>query len=338
MTTRTPLSLLFVLALCGGCAAPVGGDAGVDGAAPWSSVVPLDHGRPGLDRVGDLRFLGALDLKGEGVGGLSGLWVDTDGARFVAIGDTGLVGTGRLDYDAAGRLGDVRDLRVRPLAVEEGVSARKRRTDAEDLTRLPDGGWLVTLERDHRLLRYPAGDNGPEGTPHPVPVPPTVAEETPPNGGLESLTRLADGRFLTIEEGEDGGDQNRRAWVTRSAALPERREDWLPLTYRSAPRHRATSAAPLPDGGALVLERRFSLLGGWSSRIVRVAAADLRAGAVIDGRELARLEPPLLNDNFEGIATRPGPAGETRVYLLSDNNFSPLQHSYLALFALGRAP
>jgi hypothetical protein len=214
----------------------------------------------------------------------------------------------------------------------------KRHVDAEELIRLPDdgpeGGWVVAFERDHRLLRYAAGDTGPQGSPVPVPVPPTVAEQSPPNGGLESLARLADGRLLTIEEGEEDGVQARRAWVTRTAGLPQRRDDWLPLTYRAAPRYRPTGAAALPDGGALVLERRVSLLGGWSSRIVRVPAAALRAGAVIDGEELARLEPPLLNDNFEGIATRPGPGGETLIYLVSDDNFSPLQRSYLVLLAL----
>ena len=57
-------------------------------------------------------------------------------------------------------------------------------------------------------------------------------------------------------------------------------------------------------------------------------------GAVIEGEELARLESPLVNDNFEGIATRPGPAGETLVYLISDDNFSSLQRTYLLQFAL----
>lgn len=332
MTTRKKtLSILLLLVLAGGCAAMVGGGRP---AAPHAAV-PLDRDRPATATAGALVFRGALELAGDGgIGGLSGLWVADDGGRFVAIGDNGRVASGLLEYDAAGWMIGVADPRARPLAVEEGLTGKKRRTDAEDLTRLPDGGWLVAFERDHRLLRYPAGDAGPEGAPGPVPLPPTVAETAPANGGLESLTRLADGRLLTIEEGEDGADRQRRAWLSRGAAAPQRSADWLPLTYRTAPRYRATAAAPLPDGGALVLERRLSLIGGWSARIVRVPAESLRPGAVIDGEELARLEPPLLNDNFEGIATRRGPGGETLVYLISDDNFSPLQRTYLALFAL----
>lgn len=353
MTRKTILSVFLLLALSGGCAAVVGAGGGpghpqIVTAAP----VPLDRDRPGKAAVGPLRFLGALDIAGgDAVGGLSGLWVAPAGDRFVAIGDTGLVVDGRLDHDGGqdpgGRLIGVHDVQARPLAVEEGVSHRKRRTDAEDLTRLPDGGWLVTLERDHRILRYPpggnGGDDGPQGRPSAIPLPPGVAEDAPENGGLETLTRLSDGRLLTIEEGADDGRQERRAWVTRDGipgdGVPRSAADWQGFTYRAAPRYRPTAAAPLPDGGALVLEREVSLLGGWSSRIVRLTRHQLRAGAVVDGEELGRLESPLLNDNFEGMATRPGREGETLVYLVSDNNFSSLQRTYLALFALpGPAP
>jgi hypothetical protein len=335
---------LLLTALSGGCAAVVGaGGRSGDPEIVTAREVPLDRGRPEKAAVGPLRFLGGLEIVGgDRVGGLSGLWIDPAGERFVAVGDTGLVVDGRLRIDAGGRLAGIAEVRARPLPVEEGVSRRKRRTDAEDLARLADGSWLVTLERDHRILRYSAGDRGPEGTPTPLPSPPGM-EDAPENGGLEALTRLSDGRLLVLEEGEDDGRQERRAWITGAGitgvgspkdAVPRSAADWQPLAYRAAPRYRPTGIAPLPDGGVLVLERRVSLLGGWSSRLVRVAPQQVRTGAVIEGEELARLESPLLNDNFEGIATRPGPAGETLVYLISDDNFSSLQRTYLLLFAL----
>ncbi|KAA0582346.1 esterase-like activity of phytase family protein [Azospirillum sp. B21] len=335
MTMRKMLAWgLLLTALSGGCAAVVGAGGGArEPEIVTARQVPLDRGRPEKAAVGPLRFLGGLEIVGgDRVGGLSGLWIDPAGERFVAVGDTGLVVDGRLWTDAAGRLAGVAEVRARPLPVEEGVSRRKRRTDAEDLTRLTDGSWLVSLERDHRILRYSAGDHGPEGTPTPIPLPPE-AEDGPENGGLEALTRLPDGRLLVLEEGEDDGRQERRAWIA-DMAVPRSAADWQPLTYRAAPRYRPTGIAPLPDGGVLVLERRVSLLGGWSSRLVRVAPQQLMAGAVIEGEELARLESPLVNDNFEGIATRPGPAGETLVYLISDDNFSSLQRTYLLQFAL----
>lgn len=343
MTIRqTVVWSLLLVALSGGCAAVVGAGGG-EPESVKAAVVPLDRGRPGKLAVGPLRFLGGLDIAGgDRVGGLSGLWVDPAGDRLVAIGDTGLVVDGRLQTDAGGRLTGLSEVHARPLTVEEGISRSKRRTDAEDLTRLPDGGWLVSLERDHRILRYKGGDRGPEGTPTPIPLPPGM-DSAPENGGLEALTRLPDGRLLVLEEGKDDGRRERRAWITKLGitklgvtgdGVPRSAADWQPFTYLAAPRYRPTAVAPLPDGGVLVLERWVSLLGGWSSRLVRVAPRQLTAGAVVEGEELGRLEPPLVNDNFEGIATRPGPAGETLVYLISDNNFSSLQRTYLLQFAL----
>lgn len=336
MTSHAKIGAAALLLLViGGCVAVIDEPA----ATPQASPVALDRFRPTANRVGALTFRGALDLtRVGGAGGLSGLWVAPDGGRFVAIGDTGLVASGRLEHNADGRLVSALGVKIRPLLVEEGEGVEKRRTDAEELLHLPDGGWIVALERDHRLLRYASGEDGPNGIPTPVPVPPMVAEDSPDNGGLESLTRLADGRLLTIEEGEEDSErdatQPRRAWVTASPGVPTQRTDWLPMGYRSAPRYRPTGAAALPDGGAVVLERRVSLLGGWSTRIVRIPANALRAGAVINGEELARLERPMLNDNFEGIATRPGPNGETLIYIVSDDNFSGFQRTYLALFSL----
>lgn len=335
---------LLLTALSGGCAAVVGAGGGSRDPEPVAAkAVPLDRGRPEKAAVGPLRFLGGLEIAGgEWVGGLSGLWVDPEGGRFVAVGDTGLVVDGWLQTDAAGRLTGIAEVRARPLPVEEGISRRKRRTDAEDLTRLADGGWLVSLERDHRILRYSGGDRGPEGTPTPLPLPPGM-EHALENGGLEALTRLNDGRLLVMEEGADDGRQERRAWIAGTGAsgaglpkdaVPGGAADWQPLAYLAAPRYRPTGVAPLPDGGVLVLERRVSLLGGWSSRLVRVAPQQLRGGGVVEGEELARLEAPLVNDNFEGIATGPGPAGGTLVYLISDDNFSSLQRTYLLQFVL----
>lgn len=331
---------VLLLTLAGGCAAMAErGDEPTE-----AKPVPLDRERPTVERVGGLLFRGALDITGlNGVGGLSGLWVSADGARFSAIGDTGLVASGRLTHSADGRLTGVQDVQARPLPVEEGVASSKRRVDAEELLRLTkadgtEGDWIVAFERDHRLLRYPQDRRGPAGVPTPVPTPTGVTDGSPENGGLESLAQLADGRLLTIEEGEEDTLRDptrpRRAWVTASPGVPRQEADWLPFHYRSAPRFRPTGAAPLPDGGALVLERRVSLIGGWSTRIVRLPPTALRAGADATGQEVARLEHPLLNDNFEGIATRPAPGGGTLVYIVSDDNFSPFQRTYLALFLL----
>jgi hypothetical protein len=81
-----------------------------------------------------------------------------------------------------------------------------------------------------------------------------------------------------------------------------------------------------------VLERSFSLLlGGFGARLVRVAANAFAPGAVVEGRELARLRPPLLADNYEGIAATLAPDGTQLLWLLSDDNFMSLQRTSAAL-------
>ena len=106
------------------------------------------------------------------------------------------------------------------------------------------------------------------------------------------------------------------------------------MSYRPGPGFKPTSAALLPDGGVLVLERRFTLLGGLAIRVVRLSADEIKPGARLTGEELAFFRPPLAIDNMEALAVRRGPAGETLVYLMSDNNFNPIQRTLLLHFAL----
>src|SRR5690606_28950199 len=93
----------------------------------------------------------------------------------------------------------------------------------------------------------------------------------------------------------------------------------------------------LPDGSLLVLERRFSLLGGLGAQLRLVPAAQLGEPG---WRPLpvARLEPPLTVDNFEGLAVAGRGDEPPLVYIVSDDNFSPLQRTLLLQFRLLPAP
>ena len=104
------------------------------------------------------------------------------------------------------------------------------------------------------------------------------------------------------------------------------------------PQSSYTSFQPSPSATKtppqLLVERRFTTLGGLSLRLGIIPAASVRPGARLESREIARLLPPLTIDNFEGIAAWRGPKGETLIALLSDDNFSPLQRTLLLLFEL----
>jgi hypothetical protein len=73
----------------------------------------------------------------------------------------------------------------------------------------------------------------------------------------------------------------------------------------------------LPEGDLLVVERRFPPIG---TRVVRIDRADLEGRGPLHPEELATIEPPLTDDNFEGIEVRRDEAGRTLVYLISDDN------------------
>ena len=48
------------------------------------------------------------------------------------------------------------------------------------------------------------------------------------------------------------------------------------------------------------------------------------------------IETPQFTLNLEGIAATHGPRGETLVWLISDDNFNPLQRNILLLFELAK--
>lgn len=328
------MTALLALGLTVACAA----DSAVPPAPATVRAVVPDHPAPGAEggavRLGGLTYHGGIHIRGAGIGGLSGLSVSGDGQRFTAIGDRGHVVRGRLSYGPGGTLAGASDLGVQPLA---GIHAKglKRGADAEDLLRLPGGDWLVSFEGTPRLWRYGPDMGRADVVPVPVPVPADTAT-SPANGGLEAMTLFADGRMLVLEEGEDDGTPARRGWL--APRVPASAGEWQRVTYRARPGFRPTAAAALPDGGLLVLERHFSLLGGWGARLVRVPAAAVRPGGVLDGREVAEFGPPLPLDNYEGLSVRSGADGRLYVYVVSDDNFSPLQRTLLLLFTLDGWP
>jgi hypothetical protein len=279
------------------------------------------------DLPGPLRPLGGLviDAAALGGGGFSGVHLAPD-LTLTLISDRGHWAEARLLLDGLTPIG-LQPIRHGPLRDEAGKPIpRGFAADAEALARLPDGTWLVAFERRHRIRAYRRLD-GPGAY---VAAPPGL-DNAPPNGGLESLAVLPDGRLFAIAETFSPPDRAelRHAWL----GAPGR---WMPLYWQPAPGFHPTDAAILPDGRALVLERRFSLLGGFSARLVMTAPDALRMareGAVLRGETILMLDDaPLPSENWEAVAvTRFG--DQTLVALISDDNESVLQRSLLLLFA-----
>jgi hypothetical protein len=316
---RRGLLLAAPALLVGGC-----GQAQVATLPPARPLAlpPLPGSR--LEPLGGL----VLDNAVLGFGGLSGLHLGDD-LRLTAIADVGRWMSARLVLDPQLRPQGLAELRSGPL--RDGAGAPLPRGfsgDAEGLARLPNGEWLVSFERWHRLRRYARID----GPAQYVDAPAELAE-APGNGGLEGLAVLADGRWLLVAEGWNvpgHATRVRRVWL----GGPQR--GWTRLGYRSEEPMDPCDAAALPDGGALVLERSFSVFGGFRGRLVRLSArqlAEAAEGTVLEGEVVLRLEPPLPTDNYEAVAVaRHG--GRSLVALLSDDNQNMLQRTLLLLFAM----
>lgn len=299
-------------------------------------AIPLDIESPETTRLGDLDYAGGLQLSSADrrFGGWSGMVLTPDGRQITAISDNGFALT--LDLVRSGeRLAGVGAATLLPLAGEGGraLPGDKKLADAESLTRLADGSLAVGFERRHRVLIYPARDDGRtplSGTPRPLATPPAL-QSAPENGGLEALLALKDGRLLGFTEELADGDGHWRGWLFAGPGSTAPTRD---LALVPTDDYQPTDLAALPDGNLLLLQRRFTVATGPGARLSIVPAAALDGTAPIRDRELAQLTPPLNVDNFEGLATWTDAAGRTRALILSDDNNSFLQRTLLMEFLL----
>ncbi|MFQ5348414.1 MAG: esterase-like activity of phytase family protein [Rhodothalassiaceae bacterium] len=337
MHALTRIALVLAAALAGYFAAAVFTDeAPVDGPVTVASR-PLDLYTPPRPerarRTGALEFLAGLELKSDRpeFGGFSGLAVDTQGTRILALSDGAFWLSARLHLED-GLPVSIADARMAPLRGPDGPLVAKEDRDAEALIVVP-GGFVVAFEHHQRLLFYP--DTAPwQDIPavlheagEPVQVPAQVLDN-PRNGGLEAGVRLADGRLLLFSEERRAGPGLKRAWLLDPGGHV------AALAYAAPKDFGATAAARLPEGDILLLLRNFTRVRGVTVLVQRIPAGAIAAGSVLRGEELARFAPPLTVDNLEGLAVRRDTSGRTLLYLISDDNFSPLQRTILLVFAL----
>jgi hypothetical protein len=294
-------------------------------AQDWAPIevraasIPLDERDPSRTRVDTLVWRGGLQLGADDrrFGGWSDIWVSPDNSRATLIGDRGAALELGLVFD--GHLRGLGPARLGRLIGPDGKALFGRGADAEGLARMPDGGFAVSFEQRHRILVYPPSDPPFARAPRQIAAPPG-SERWPANGGIEALARLPDGRFLALLE------ESPQAWLGGAGG-------WAELEYRAAEGFKPVGAC-VAGGTVYALERSFSW-AGLASRIVRLPAAAVREGALLDGEELARLRPPLALDNFEGVAATKDHAGCDLLWLISDDNFHFLQRTLLVCFEVG---
>ena len=294
-----------------------------------STGVPLNLQDPRQHVVGRLEYRGGLQLVSDDprFGGISSLRILPDGQHLAAVTDEGWWVSARLVYHDR-TLQALEEVEMGPLLGPDGKTPDgKDARDAESLALLPDGGFIVGFEREHRLLRYPAGTGRPDGVPVPCPSPPGL-EKAPFNGGIETLVALRGGALFALTE----------YWIEKDQVVgwTGGPNGWRRLGLRFDRALRPSDGALLPKGDVLILERAYNPQRGVVNvRVRQIGREKIRPGSALGGRLVAEFAPPLTLDNYEGISAVRDQSGETHVYLVSDDNLDPAQQrTLLLMFAL----
>ncbi len=302
-----------------------------------ATPVPLNAADPSVRRVGRLVYQGGLLLRSRHrrFGGLSGLHVSADGKRLLAISDTGRWVEARLRYDRAGRLIGLNHAHIGRLRRPDGGLLSWRERDSETLAMLSGGRLAVGFEGTPRIWIYPPSRSPFARRPTAIAVPEGLRFASR-NAGLEALAALAGGGLLALAE--DMAAPAPHGYGAHAGWLRAKGR-WTALAYDRVGVYRPTGAARLPTGtkhagDVVVIERALYLFAGFSIRVMLMPAHAIKAGARLRPNHLATLAPPLTVDNFEGVAARRGPKGETLIYLVSDDNFRAGQRTYLMMFRL----
>jgi hypothetical protein len=287
---------------------------------------------PSRRQFGVLEFRGGLVLRSsdKSFGGISAIRVAADGAHFIALSDKGSWFRGRIVYEGA-RPSGIADAEMAPILGLDGRPLAARGWyDTESIAE--DGGTLyLGIERVHQIVRFGFGKDGLSARGRPIPVPPEL-RALPANQGLEAMVFVPKGLPLAgtlIAVSEHGLD----AAGNVSAFLIGGRNPGSFAVKRNS-NYGISDAALVPGGGVLLLERKFSWSSGLAVRLRRIALADIKPDALVDGPVLFEADLGYEIDNMEGLSVHRLPGGETVLTLVSDDNFSPLQRTLLLQFTL----
>ena len=266
-----------------------------------------------------MSLAGAWHLESEsGFGGLSGLDVMRSGSllaiadngKFVWIGvdpETGAPdGTGSMAYMHDG---------------DGNVWSDKLAADAEGLS-FRDGLALVSFERDHRVEAYDLEGCGTAARAALVGRLDTVVDGNPlsDNRGPEALALTGNQLSLGFETHGSGG-----------SPIGDLREDGTLNNLRRTeqPGLYLLTGMDVADGLTAQIFRAYDPVQGPRGQVQVKSAEGLIAEA--------KLKKPLPVDNYEGIAIGKAPSGQTRIWLISDDNFSNSQRTLLLALDLDPA-
>jgi hypothetical protein len=279
--------------------------------------VPLDPQDRTRRSIGTFTYAGGVEIRSADVRTfleLSDLRV-VSGDRLLAVGDEGTFFEARLLFDETAQLSGLADVHVRSLVDELGEPVDAANGDAEGVELLPNGDRLVAFESRDRVWLYPADGSAPRS----VPMPDAVF---PPNEGMEAITRFPAGGPDAYLIGAESGT----IWLcTLSASCTE---SGFGILVPSGFGLTALSSYG-EQGDFAILSRSYDTVRGARISVRLIETKGAPEGRVLDEMTMAA---PLTVDNFEGIAAVARPSGGMRLFLVSDDNGSPAQRTYLLAF------
>lgn len=252
-------------------------------------------------------------------GGFSGFELADDGLGFIALSDRATLWRGQLQRDVAGEIIGVKTAGPVALHDSTGKLLSPRTGDSEGLALASDGSVFVSFEGLARVAHYPT-DSGPAEK---LPRPEAFAQ-LQRNSSFEALAIAPDGTLYTLPERSGATDKPFPIWRYKAGAWDQplalpRDGTWLPVAADFG-----------PDGRLYILERDFWAILGFLSRVrvFDISATELTGGAVVVQTG------PNRHDNLEGLALWQDAAGDLRLTMISDDNFTPFQRTEIVEYRL----
>ena len=251
-------------------------------------------------------------------GGLSAIEMSADGSRFVALSDRGAVIEAQVRRNDAGHVSGVDLQSVEELSGRDGLRGPWAARDSEGVAQAHDGTVFLSFEGDHRVVRYLGAGEMDVLPPHPD------FADLQENASLEALAVDAEGTLYTIPE--RSGDLDRPFPIYRYT-----NGQWdSDLTLRRDGRFLVVGADFDDLGRLYVLERDFSLLFGFSTRIRRFEVTPER----LISETIVLATRAGTHSNLEGLSVWRDGQGRLVASMVSDDNFSPLLPTQLVEYLL----
>lgn len=239
-------------------------------------------------------------------GGMSALLMAPDGSTLFAGGDHGTLVEARVRRDKSGWITGIEGPVLTPVSLSSGLPPTTFKMDLEALARDRSGGLVTAFEGFVRIERLSAPAARPTAT-HPW----DSFVDMFGNQAFEALATLPDGRLIAITEAP--------LTSTHAGSVIYDGKIWhdgpeIPVSEGFM----ITGADTGPDGCLYLVERRYTLASGFTSRLRRLSGGPQEW---VDTPLYTT--PPAQLGNVEGVAVWRDGQGQLAIEMLTDNGFWP---------------